>query len=172
MTLRAPTCCVGDETSVGNAVNFENARVLRGELHLGSIAIGDHAYVGSYAVLEGNTGSTPGAIWKGSRPWPMACTCPHYGAGPAHPHVIWVLWNALRCHHAPVTRLRRIGEGIFFLCGGLLVATLFFMPVFHLHPDRLARRCRRIGLGARRHRHAAVAGILPARFCPPVPGWW
>jgi hypothetical protein len=40
MTLRAPDLLhIGDNVSIGNAVNFENARVQRGFLHLGRITL-------------------------------------------------------------------------------------------------------------------------------------
>ena len=56
MTLRAPDLLsIGDNVSVGNAVNFENARVERGRLLLGRISIGDDACISSYAIMEGNT---------------------------------------------------------------------------------------------------------------------
>ena len=56
MTLRVPDLfTVADGVSIGNAVNFENARVEHGWLHLGAIDLGRDAAVGSYAILEGNT---------------------------------------------------------------------------------------------------------------------
>ncbi|MFO1264948.1 MAG: Pls/PosA family non-ribosomal peptide synthetase [Rhodoferax sp.] len=132
MTLRAPDLLhIGDEASVGNAVNFENARVLRGELHLGSIAIGDHAYVGSYAVLEGNTRIDAWGHLEGQSSLADGMHVPtlrRWTGSPARD--IGAVERAALPPRPPVTRLRRIYEGIFFLCGGLLVATLFFMPVF------------------------------------------
>jgi hypothetical protein len=54
--IRAPDLlCIGNGVSIGAAVNFENARVERGELILGQITIGDEAVVDSYAVMEGDT---------------------------------------------------------------------------------------------------------------------
>src|SRR5439155_12717652 len=56
MTLRAPDLLrIGDGVSIGNAVNFENARVERGQLRLGTITLGNDTCVSSYAVMEGNT---------------------------------------------------------------------------------------------------------------------
>ncbi len=130
--LRAPDLfSVGDGASIGNAVNFENARVLCGELRLGPIAIGAQAHVGSYAVLEGHTrigdwghldaqsalaegqALPAGRIWSGS---------PARDAGAFDP-------ASLRPRPA-VSRRRRIGEGLFFFTGALLVAALFFLPLF------------------------------------------
>ena len=52
LTIRAPDLlAIGDNVSVGNAVNFENARVERGRFILGRIALDDDACVSSYAIL-------------------------------------------------------------------------------------------------------------------------
>lgn len=130
--LRAPDLfTVGDGASIGNAVNFENVRVQRGELLIGPIEIGAEAHIGSYAVLEGNTrvgnwghldgqsalsdGQTvpAGRIWSGS---PARDT----GAFDA----------AVLRPRPPVSKRRLAGEGLFFFCGAMLVAALFFLPVF------------------------------------------
>jgi non-ribosomal peptide synthetase-like protein len=132
ITLRAPDLLViGDGASIGNAVNFENARVEHGELRLGAIAIGSDAGVGSYAILEGNTaigafghleGQTAlsdgmqvpaGRTWSGSPARDVGAFDP--ASNPARP---------------PVSRTRRATEALFFLCGALLITTLFFLPVF------------------------------------------
>jgi non-ribosomal peptide synthetase-like protein len=132
MTLRAPDLLViGDGVSVGNATNFENARVERGQLRLGRITLADDANVSSYAILEGDTSvaqaghlegqsalgegrSVPaGRVWGGA---------PARDLGPFNP-------NALPPRPV-VGRARLIGEGLFFFVGMLLVVTLFFMPVF------------------------------------------
>ncbi|MYM39357.1 Pls/PosA family non-ribosomal peptide synthetase [Duganella qianjiadongensis] len=132
MTLRAPDLLeIGDNVSVGNAVNFENARVQRGRLLLGPITLEQDACVSSFAVLEGNTrvaalghlegqsaladGQTVGAgrIWSGS---------PARDIG---------AFDATVLPPRPVaSALRRAGEALFFLFGILLIVTLFFMPVF------------------------------------------
>jgi len=132
VTVRAPELLAfGDNVSIGNAVNFENARVERGRLLLGQITLGDDAFVSSYAILEGNTvverrghlegqsalqdGATvpAGRIWNGS---------PARDDGAFDPSTL--------PPRPPVTRLRLAGEALFFVFGILLVATLFFMPVF------------------------------------------
>ena len=132
MTLRAPDLLqIGDNVSIGNAVNFENARVERGRLRLGTIKLANESYVGSYAVLEGSTRVEPaghlegqsalrdgaqvpaGRVWSGS---------PARDTGAFDPH---------RLPPRPeVTRARLLGEGLFFVFGILLIVTLFFMPVF------------------------------------------
>ena len=132
ITLRAPDLLViGDGASIGNAVNFENARVEHGELRLGTIAIGSDAGIGSYAIVEGNTaigdfghleGQTAlsdgmqvpvGRTWSGSPARDVGAFDP--ASNPARP---------------PVSRTRRATEALYFLCGALLITTLFFLPVF------------------------------------------
>ena len=132
ITLRAPDLLViGDGASIGNAVNFENARVEHGMLHLGAIAIGSDAGVGSYAILEGNTaigvfghleGQTAlsdgmtvpaGRTWSGSPARDVGAFDP--ASNPARP---------------PLSRTRHATEALYFLCGALLITTLFFLPVF------------------------------------------
>ena len=132
LTLRAPDLfSVGDGASIGNAVNFENARVQHGELRLGPITLRENAYVGSYAVLEGGTtiekfghlqgqsslsegACVPaGRIWSGS---------PARDAGRFDPES-----NPPR---PSVSRLRLTAEALFYLLGALSIASLFFLPVF------------------------------------------
>jgi non-ribosomal peptide synthetase-like protein len=130
--VRAPDLVsVGNGVSIGNAVNFENARVEHGQLVLGNIDIADNGHVGSYAVLEGGTrigewghldgqsalreGETVPAkrLWVGS---------PARDGGPFDP--------ASLPPRPPVSARRITGEGIFFVAGAMLVAVLFFLPVF------------------------------------------
>ncbi|MYN45429.1 amino acid adenylation domain-containing protein [Pseudoduganella sp. FT93W] len=132
MTLRAPDLLeIGDNVSVGNAVNFENARVQRGRLLLGRITLEQDACVSSFAVLEGNTRVealghlegqsaladgqtvTAGRVWAGS---------PARDVGPFD--------SSLLPPRPHASALRRTGEALFFLFGILLIVTLFFMPVF------------------------------------------
>ncbi|MEN3296302.1 MAG: hypothetical protein V7642_5555, partial [Burkholderiales bacterium] len=132
ITLRAPDLlAIGDGASIGNAVNFENARVQQGELRLGRIVLGDDAYVGSYSVLEGGTAIDnlghlegqsalsegervpAGRIWSGSPARDTGSFDP--ASNPARP---------------TASRLRLAGEALFFLLGAMLIAALFFLPVF------------------------------------------
>ena len=130
--VRAPDLFhVGDGASIGNAVTFENARVLHGHLLLGRIEIGAQAHIGSYAVLEGNTQvgewsrlDGQSALRDGQRvpdrrEWIGA---PARDAGAFDP--------ATLTPRPPVSRHRLTGEAIFFAIGALLVAALFFMPLF------------------------------------------
>jgi non-ribosomal peptide synthetase-like protein len=132
LTIRAPDLLdIGDNVSIGNAANVENARVERGRLILGRVELDDDACVSSYAILEGNTrvgrrghlegqsalqdgAAVPdGRVWSGS---------PARDAGAFDPSTL--------PPRPAVSRARLMGEGLFFMFGMLLVATLFFMPVF------------------------------------------
>ena len=131
MTLRAPDLLViGNHVSIGNAVNFENARVERGRLLLGRIELGDDACVASYAVLEGNTSIGPTGHLEGQAALADGVHVPAgrvWGGSPARDVKPFVSNVPPR---PAVGRLRVAGEALFFVFGMLLVATLFFMPVF------------------------------------------
>ena len=122
---------IGDNASIGSAVNFENVRAERGELVVGAITLAADAYVGSYSVLEGNTAlgvwahldglsalddgmQVPaGRIWRGS---------PARDIGAFDP-------ASLR-PRPEVSTARLAGEKVFFVLGVLATAILFFIPVF------------------------------------------
>ncbi|MDC8758365.1 Pls/PosA family non-ribosomal peptide synthetase [Janthinobacterium fluminis] len=132
MTLRAPELLsIGDGVSIGNAVNFENARVERGRLLLGQIALGDEACVSSYAILEGNTSVGQAGHLEGQSALADGRAVPDgrvWGGAPARD---CGPFDPLQQPPRPaVTRLRLAGEGLFFVFGIVLIATLFFMPVF------------------------------------------
>ncbi|HEU4374120.1 MAG TPA: Pls/PosA family non-ribosomal peptide synthetase, partial [Telluria sp.] len=131
MTLRAPDLLeIGDNVSIGNAVNFENARVERGRLLLGRISLGDDACVASYAVLEGNTAVGEAGHLEGQAALADGVRVPDgrvWGGSPARD--IGAFVSDLPPRPA-VGRLRITGEAVFFVFGMLLIATLFFMPVF------------------------------------------
>lgn len=132
LTIRVPDLLtIGDCVNVGEAVNFENARVEGGELILGRIDIADHGYVGSYAVMEG--GSSIGeyghldplsALSEGEHVPALRIFSgsPARDAGAYDP--------AQYPPRPQAGRAQRIGEGIFFLLGALAVSVLFFLPVF------------------------------------------
>ena len=132
MTLRVPhLLSIGSGSSIGNATNFENARVMHGKLIIGEIALGSHSCVGSYSVLEGNTriddyghldaqsALSDGMAIPAQRNWsgsPARDTGPFdMQSNPPRP---------------PVSARRLTGEAIYFVWGALLITTLFFMPVF------------------------------------------
>ncbi|MEY4564554.1 MAG: hypothetical protein RLZZ618_3831, partial [Pseudomonadota bacterium] len=132
ITLRAADLLyIGDHASVGNAVNFENARVVHGEFLLGPITLGAHAHVGSYAVLEGNTQlgdwahlDAQSALADGQHvpALRLFSGSPARDAGAFEPSSLLPRMQA--------SKRRSRGEAVFFVVGALLVATLFFLPVF------------------------------------------
>lgn len=131
VTIRQPhLLSIGDGSSVGSTVHMENVRVERGELVIGRIDLGPHSYVGSYAVLEGDTAIaergrleglsaltrgtriSAGETWDGS---PARRTTTHHAPCPVPPKA---------------SRLRKGCEQVFYMAGGALVAILFFLPLF------------------------------------------
>ncbi|PUA16860.1 Pls/PosA family non-ribosomal peptide synthetase [Glaciimonas sp. PCH181] len=132
ITLRSHDLLViEDGATVGNAVNFENARVEHGELRLGRIVIGREACVGSYAVLEGNTNIGEYGHLDGQSALSDGQSVPAeriWGGSPARD--MGAFDRRANPPRPPVTRKRQVGESVFFLLGGLLITTLFFMPVF------------------------------------------
>ncbi|NBV16212.1 Pls/PosA family non-ribosomal peptide synthetase [Janthinobacterium sp.] len=132
MTLRAPDLlAIGDNVSVGNAVNFENARVERGRLLLGQISIGDDCCISSYAILEGNSSMGAFGHLEGQSALADGATVPAgrvYTGSPARD--IGPYDRASQPPRPAVSRLRLTGETVFFCFGMVLIAVLFFMPVF------------------------------------------
>jgi non-ribosomal peptide synthetase-like protein len=131
MTLRAPDLlALGDKVSIGNAVNFENARVERGRLVLGQISLGDDVCVASFSVLEGNTSVGVASHIEGQSAIADGTTVPPgrvWGGSPARDMGAFTATLPPRPLASP---LRLVGETLFFVFGIVLVSTLFFMPVF------------------------------------------
>jgi non-ribosomal peptide synthetase-like protein len=132
ITLRVPEMLsIGDGVSIGTAVNLENARVERGELVIGRIDLASESYVGSYAVLEGNTAIGEGGHLEGKssladggriparRVWSGS---PARDTGPFDP-------ASLAARPRP-SKLRLSAEIVCFLLGSALVSILYFLPVF------------------------------------------
>ncbi|CAK0772023.1 membrane hypothetical protein [Gammaproteobacteria bacterium] len=132
VTLRVPSLLtIEDGASLGNVVNLENARIERGELVIGPIHIGREASVGSYSVLEGNStiaefGKLDGlsALAEGQ----TIGRCERWGGAPARP--TGVVDPLRRPRRWPVTALRQRLEKVGYALGALLVAILFFIPIF------------------------------------------
>lgn len=122
---------IGDGASIGNAVNFENARVEHGVLILGAIKIGTDANVSSYAVLEGNTAIGALGHLEGQSALSDGM---QVGAGrvfSGSPSLdIGAFDPASNQPRPAVTALRHALEAVFFVLGALLITTLFFLPVF------------------------------------------
>ena len=132
MTLRVPDLLhIGDGVSVGNAANFENARVERGRLLLGAITLEDDACVSSYAVLEGNTRVEKAGHLEGQSALGDGRVVPAGRIWSGSPARDVGAFDATALPPRPaVTRARLAAEAVFFVFGILLIVTLFFMPVF------------------------------------------
>ncbi|HEY1392978.1 MAG TPA: Pls/PosA family non-ribosomal peptide synthetase, partial [Methylibium sp.] len=132
LTLRAPDLLsIGDGASLGTAVNLENARVEGGELILGRIEIAANAYVGSFSVLEGNTTLGEYAHLDGISALADGQQIPArriWSGSPARE--TGVFDPASRPPRPAVEAWRPALEWFYFSAGSLLIAALFFMPVF------------------------------------------
>ena len=132
ITIRQPHLLrIGDGVSIGSNVNMENVRVERGELVIGRIDVAREGYVGSYAVMEGDTaiaeyGRLEGlaALSRGGRIGDREI----WDGSPAR--FVRMLQPGERPVRPPVTQLRRIGEYVFFSLGAALTSVLFFLPLF------------------------------------------
>ncbi|KTT33645.1 peptide synthetase [Pseudomonas oryzihabitans] len=133
ITLRVPELLtLGQGVSLGNGVNFENARVLRGELLLGAVTLGQEAQVGSYAILEGDTAigasgrlQAQSALRAGQR----IPTGRNWGGAPAHDQGAV---GARVVPPAPSSRTKHALLNTLYALSGLAVSVLFFMPLFPL----------------------------------------
>ncbi|NBF08734.1 Pls/PosA family non-ribosomal peptide synthetase [Pseudomonas sp. Fl4BN1] len=122
---------LGNHVSIGNGVSLENARVERGQLLLGRIEVQDHACIGSYAILEGNTTVGRQGHLQGQSALADGRKVPDtrvWNGSPARD--IGAFDPASLPPRPPVSAWRQRGEGLFFVFGILLIATLFFIPVF------------------------------------------
>ncbi|RZM00428.1 MAG: amino acid adenylation domain-containing protein, partial [Variovorax sp.] len=130
--LRAPDLLViGDDASIGNAVAFENARVQHGELRIGAIDIGAEAHVGSYAVLEGGTRVGDGGHLDGQSALGEGAAVPAGRVWAGSPARDTGTFDKASLPPRPIVGRRRLaGEAVFFAGAALLVAALFFLPMF------------------------------------------
>ncbi|MEI7456716.1 MAG: Pls/PosA family non-ribosomal peptide synthetase [Nitrosomonadales bacterium] len=130
--IRAPDLLsIGNGVSIGSAVNFENARVERGELILGQITIGDEAVVDSYAVMEGDTSLGDYAHLGGLSSLTSGQHVPpkqHWDGSPSNFSADIDL--SARPPRQQISALRRMIETLFYFLGANLVAVVFFLPVF------------------------------------------
>ncbi len=132
ITLRVPDLLhIGDNVSVGNACNFENARIERGELRLGKIELGNESCVGSYAILEGGVSIGDFAHLEGQSALSEGQTIPAERIWRGSPARDIGAFNTNLNPPRPVaSTLRLCGEAVFFIFGSLLITALFFLPVF------------------------------------------
>ncbi|MGE8639389.1 MAG: Pls/PosA family non-ribosomal peptide synthetase, partial [Achromobacter sp.] len=132
ISVRAPDLLtIGDGVSIGAAVNLENFAVRGGVWEVAPITLADNAYVGSYAVLQGDVSMGEGARLDGLSSLASGARIP---AGQ-----VWT--GAPARHdsqaHAPELPPRPVRAGrlrqldvVAYALGGTLIAALFFMPVF------------------------------------------
>lgn len=132
ITIRQPHLLeIGDGASIGSTTHLENVRVERGMMVVGAIKIGAEGYVGSYAVMQGNTevadyghleslsslsdGQRVGRaeVWDGAPARKLRMV--QEGELPARPAV-----STLRLH----------AESWYFMFGSALTSVLFFLPLF------------------------------------------
>ncbi|NTV10020.1 MAG: AMP-binding protein [Zoogloea sp.] len=132
VTVRAPELVsIGDGVSIGNAVNLENVRVEHGELRVGSIALANEAYVGSYSVLEGNTAIGKGGHLDGQSALSEGLSVPAGRIWSGSPARDAGAFDAAARQPRPyVSKARLVLEDVFFVLGVLGTAVVFFIPVF------------------------------------------
>jgi non-ribosomal peptide synthetase-like protein len=132
ITLRAHDLFdVSAGVSIGNAVNFENARIEHGELWLGNISLGEECCIGSYSVLEGDTRVGAFGHLEGQSALNSGQSVPagrNWHGSPARDG--GAVDRSVQPGRPPVSKRRKAAELLFFLCGAILITTLFFMPVF------------------------------------------
>ena len=130
--LRAPDLfTAGDCASIGNAVSFENARVEHGQLVLGQIDIGANGHVGSYCVLEGGTQVGEWGHLDGQSALREGEAVPARRLWVGSPARDGGAFDPASLPPRPVASQRRLtAEAFFFVIGAMLVAVLFFLPVF------------------------------------------
>lgn len=132
LSIRAPDLLsVGDGVSIGSSVNFENARVERGELIIGPISIGNEAVVDSYAVMEGHTVLEDYAQLGGLSSLVAGQRVPAAQVWEGSPsHFSRQVDIASRKPRVPVSAARTAWEALLYFLGANLVAVVFFLPVF------------------------------------------
>jgi non-ribosomal peptide synthetase-like protein len=132
ITLRVPDLLdIGDGCTIGNAVNFENARVEHGLLRIGTITLEDNSAVNSYAVLEGNTRLQTWGHLEGQSALRDGQTIPADRVWAGSPARDTGRFEREAQKPRPVlTRTTQWLEGMYFVVGALLITTLFFLPVF------------------------------------------
>ncbi len=132
LSVRVPDLLsVGNGVSIGSSVNFENARVERGELILGQIHIGNEAVIDSYAVMEGDTAIGNYAHLGGLSSLASGQQIPdeqHWEGSPAQ--YIKGVDVAARRPRVQIKARRRAIETLYYILGANLVAVVFFLPVF------------------------------------------
>ncbi len=122
---------LGDEADIGNGVNIENAYVEHDELFLGEVQIGARAFVGSYAVVQGNSQIEDDGSLEGLSALSIGDILPSHqvwGGSPAE-----YMSERPKHRHAPRPSLSDVRlrlEHFYYLLGACFIACLFFLPIF------------------------------------------
>ncbi len=122
---------VADEADIGNGVNIENAHIENNELILAEVHIGKRAFVGSYAVLQGDTRIEADGYLEGLSALNQGNTIAANTVWGGSPAV--VVGERPKHHHAPrppVSNTRLLFEHGYYFMGACLIASIFFMPIF------------------------------------------
>lgn len=132
LSIRAPDLLtIGDGVSIGSSVNFENARVERGQLILGPIRIGNEATIDSYALVEGDTVLEDYAQLGGLSSLTSGQRLPAAQRWEGSPsRFVQRVDSAGRQARIPLSRALAACELLFFFLGANLVSIVFFLPVF------------------------------------------
>jgi non-ribosomal peptide synthetase-like protein len=132
VTVRAhDLLSIGDGVSIGSAVNLENVRVEHGELLIGTIALANDAYIGSYAVLEGNTAIAEAGHLDGQSALSDGMSVPAgriWSGSPARDRGAFD--QTSQAPRPKVSEIHLVRENLMFMLGGLVTAVVFFIPVF------------------------------------------
>ncbi|EPF74488.1 delta-poly-L-ornithine synthetase PosA [Acinetobacter rudis] len=131
--IRMPSLLtIEDGVSIGSHVNLENAKVEHGHLVLGSIHLKKDSYLGSYAVLEENTVIEEQAQVN-------ALTSIEYGSvvpageiwdGTPAKKIGYVSELGQLAERPKLSRLRKYSEYIYYAVSALIIACIFFIPIF------------------------------------------
>lgn len=134
ITIRNPhLLSIGNQVDIGNGVNFDNAYVEKGWLYIGQITLEDKAYVGSYAVLEGNVAMGQGSYLHGLSALVDGAVLPPNTAWQGAPLEQTDMPAALLLSGAPSELSGKpvsFGLHLYYILGMILISCLFFMPIF------------------------------------------
>ncbi len=132
LLVRVPSLIsIGDGVSIGAGVYFENARVERGELVFGRIDIGAECNIGSYSVLEGNTAMGGASKLEGLSALADGQHIPAGESWIGSPATKLGMHDRSPLPPRPAFTARRAAfETIFYAACSLLVAMIFFVPLF------------------------------------------
>lgn len=120
-----------DGVSIGSQVNLENAKVEHGQLVIGRIHLQQESYIGSYAVVEENTVFEPYARLNALSSLTANSTLKRNEIWDGAPAKKTGDFNAATQPPRPaLSKTRQLLEYIYYALSSLLIACLFFIPIF------------------------------------------